>query len=125
MTGHLVGVSRMLMGLRGAFQERVPILFCSGDSISFGEGDNKWVGFHWERYLADYGGPARFMEPAVKSSFGLNHSALLAGTVQRACQMAKTALEGPVFLALPFEYLAGESDSPLLPVSGYTINACC
>jgi len=118
-----VGASRMLMGLRGAYQERVPILLCSGDSISFGEGRNKWVGFHWGRYLADYGGPARYMEPATKSSFGLNHSALLAGTVQRACQMAKTAPQGPVFLALPFEYLAKESDSPILPASGYTMNA--
>ena len=119
-----VGASRMIMALRGALQERVPVLLCSGESISFGEGDNKWVGFHWGRYLADFGGPARIMEPAVKSSFGLNHSALLAGTVQRACQMAKSSPEGPVFLSIPFEYMVADSNSPMPPVSCYTMNGC-
>lgn len=118
-----VGASRMIMGIRGAYQERVPILVCAGESISFGEGGDDWVGFHWGRYLQDYGGPARLMEPVVKSSFGLNHPSLLAGTIQRACQMATTAPEGPVFLSLPFEYMAKESNSPLPIANTYTQNA--
>lgn len=97
-----VGSVRAAMGVRGAFQAQVPILVCAGESITFGEGA-PWVGFHWGRYLEDYGGPARLMEPVVKSSFCVSHSALLAGSVHRACNLATASPSGPVFLSIPYE----------------------
>jgi acetolactate synthase-1/2/3 large subunit len=97
-----VGSLRAAMGVRGAYQAQVPILVCAGESLTFGEGA-PWVGFHWGRYLEDYGGPARLMEPLVKSSFTVHTKSLLAGSVHRACQLAMAAPRGPVFLSCPYE----------------------
>src|SRR5438128_776571 len=55
--------------------------------------------------LADMGGPARLVERCVKWSFGLNSSALLPATVQRACQLAVAAPQGPTFVSVPMEFL--------------------
>ena len=51
------------------------------------------------------GGPARLVEPCVKWSFALNRSALLPHTIQRACQLATSAPNGPVFVSVPIEIL--------------------
>lgn len=101
-----VGSLRSAMGVRGAHQAQLPILVCAGESSSVGEGE-PWVGFHWGRYLADYGGPARLMEPVVKSSSGVAAAALLAGSVHRACRLAMASPPGPVFLSVPYEIMAG------------------
>lgn len=103
-----VGSVRAAMGVRGAFQAQVPILVCAGESITFGEGAS-WVGFHWGRYLEDYGGPARLMEPVVKSSFCVSNAGLLAGSVHRACNLAMSPAPGPVFLSIPFEVSAAQA----------------
>lgn len=107
-----VGTLHASMGIRAAHHEKAPILVCAGESVTFGEGDDAWVGAQWGRYLADYGGPARLVEPFTKSSFGLNHKAVLTGAVHRACQLAAAAPAGPVFLSLPFEYLKEEAVVP-------------
>ena len=107
-----VGTLHAAMGIRAAYQEKCPILVCAGESVTFGEGDDAWVGAQWGRYLADYGGPARLVEPYTKSSFGLNHKAVMTGAIHRACQLAAAAPAGPVFLSLPFEYLKEEAVVP-------------
>src|SRR5690242_4322955 len=58
----IVGALRIAMGVRGAHQTHIPILVCAGESLTYGEGA-PWVGFYWGRFLGDYGGPARAMEP--------------------------------------------------------------
>ncbi|MFO1377844.1 MAG: thiamine pyrophosphate-binding protein [Steroidobacteraceae bacterium] len=100
-----VGSLRAAMCVRGAYQAQVPMLVCAGESLTFGEGA-PWVGFHWGRYLEDYGGPARLMEPVVKSSFCVHDAALLGGSVHRACNLAMASAPGPVFLSIPFEVSA-------------------
>jgi len=111
---------RLLAGaVRGAYQEQVPILVCAGEAITLGEGGNEWVGFHWARYLEDYGGPARVLEPVVKSTFGVNAKPLLSGSVHRACQLAMASPPGPVFLGVPFEYLADPAESKAPSATGF------
>ena len=110
-----VGTLHASMGIRAANFEKTPVLFCAGESVTFGEGDGSWVGSQWGRYLADYGGPARLVEPFTKASYGLPTPNTLAGATHRACQMAVNSPKGAVFLSLPFEYLAQPAALPAPP----------
>jgi acetolactate synthase I/II/III large subunit len=103
-----VGSLHGAMILRAALHERIQMVVLAGESIGFSEGKTK-VGRQWLRLLTDTGGPARLMEGCVKWSFGLNTPAILAQTVQRACQLAVAAPRGPVFLSVPIEHLVEES----------------
>jgi acetolactate synthase-1/2/3 large subunit len=64
--------------------------------------------------LSDVGGPARLVAPCVKWSFGLNDSALLSATIERACRIATSAPGGPAFVSIPTEFLmdAHPEDKP-------------
>jgi acetolactate synthase-1/2/3 large subunit len=99
------GSLKAAMALRGALHEQVPMVVFAGESIGFGEERGDDPGQQWLRLLADVGGPARLVAPCVKWSFGLNSSALLPATIQRACQLALAAPQGPVFVSIPMEYL--------------------
>jgi len=103
-----VGTLNAGLAMRAAYHEEVPMLVCAGESIDFGETPGFNPGGQWIRYLADRGGPARFAEPCVKWSFGVNSRAVLASSIHRACQIAMTPPCGPVFLSLPFEFLFEE-----------------
>jgi thiamine pyrophosphate-dependent acetolactate synthase large subunit-like protein len=100
-----VGTLHAAMGIRAAYHEQIPLLVLAGESVTFGEGPDAWVGAQWGRFLADHGGPARLVDSFCKSSFGLNTPTVLAGAVHRACALAMGAPQGPVFLSLPFEHL--------------------
>jgi acetolactate synthase I/II/III large subunit len=99
-----VGSLHATMALRGALHQRVPMVVLAGESIGFGEAPGPDPGRQW-LLLADMGGPARLIEPCVKWSFGLNTSALLPATLQRACQLAVATPEGPTFVSVPMEFL--------------------
>jgi len=99
-----VGSLHATMALRGALHQRVPMVVLAGESIGFGEAPGPDPGRQWV-LLADMGGPARLVERCVKWSFGLNSSALLPATVQRACQLALAAPKGPTFVSVPMEFL--------------------
>jgi acetolactate synthase I/II/III large subunit len=99
-----VGSLHATMALRGALHQRVPMVVLAGESIGFGEAPGPDPGRQWV-LLADMGGPARLVERCVKWSFGLNSIALLPATVQRACQLAMAAPEGPTFVSVPMEFL--------------------
>jgi acetolactate synthase I/II/III large subunit len=101
------------LGLRAALHEEIPMLVCAGESIDFGELPGFDPGGQWVRYLADRGGPARFVENCVKWSFGVNSRAILGSTIHRACQIAMAPPRGPVFLSLPFEFLFAEAAGPI------------
>ena len=103
-----VGSLHGAMLLRAALHERIALVVLAGESIEFSEGKTT-VGRQWLRLLTDTGGPARLMEGCVKWSFGLNTPAILAQTVQRACQLATAAPRGPVFLSVPLEHLVEET----------------
>ena len=47
----------------------------------------------------------RLVDRCVKWSFGVNDKNILVSTIQRACQMAMSSPQGPVFVSLPMEYL--------------------
>ena len=111
-----VGSLHGAMLLRAALHERIALVVLAGESIEFSEGKTK-VGRQWLRLLTDTGGPARLMEGCVKWSFGLNTPAILAQTVQRACQLASTAPRGPVFLSLPIEHLVEDTIAEPPPAS--------
>jgi len=99
-----VGSLHATMALRGALHQRVSMVVLAGESIGFGEAPGPDPGRQWV-LLADMGGPARLVERCVKWSFGLNSSALLPATVQRACQLAMAAPKGPAFVSVPMEFL--------------------
>src|SRR2546425_39671 len=100
-----VGALHATMALRAAMHEHVPMVVLAGESIGFGEIRGPDPGHQWLRVLADTGGPARLVADCVKWSFGLNTSALLPATIQRACQLAMAAPQGPVFVSVPMEFL--------------------
>src|SRR5215470_3003839 len=93
------------MGMRAALHEGIPMVVLAGESISFGERPEYPVGPQWLRLLTDVGGPARLVAPCVKWSFGLNDSALLSATIERACRIAESAPAGPAFVSIPTEFL--------------------
>ena len=100
-----VGALHGAMALRGALHEQIPMVVFAGESIGFGEDAGPDPGAQWLRHLADIGGPARLVERCVKWSFGVNTKAVLASTIERACQLAMAVPRGPVFISLPMEYL--------------------
>jgi acetolactate synthase I/II/III large subunit len=100
-----VGALHATMAMRAALHERVPMVVLAGESISFGERPEYGIGPQWLRLLTDVGGPARLVAPCVKWSFGLNDSALLSATIERACRIATAAPAGPAFVSVPTEYL--------------------
>ena len=101
-----VGALHASMALRGALHENIPMVVFAGESIAFGEGEGPDPGGHWLSQLADVGGPARLVERCVKWSFAVNTPVILPATIVRACQLAMTSPKGPVFVALPLEFLA-------------------
>ena len=107
-----VGTLHAAMALRAALHERVPMAVLAGESAAFAE-DGLPLGRQWLRLLTDIGGPARLIEPCVKSSFASSASELLASTVQRACQLALSAPRGPVFLSVPIEHLMAEASAEI------------
>jgi acetolactate synthase-1/2/3 large subunit len=100
-----VGALHATMGMRAALHERIPMVLLAGESVSFGERPGYGIGPQWLRLLSDVGGPARLVAPCVKWSFGLNDSALLSATIERACRVATSAPQGPSFVSIPTEYL--------------------
>jgi len=100
-----VGALHATMGMRAALHERLPMVLLAGESISFGERPEYPIGPQWLRLLSDVGGPARLVAPCAKWSFGLNDSALLSATIERACRIAMSAPRGPAFVSIPTEYL--------------------
>src|SRR5262249_58139888 len=92
------------MALRAALHEHVPMVVLAGESVGFGEIPGPDPGHQWLRVLADTGGPARLVGDCVKWGYGLNTSALLPSTIQRACPLPLAAPQGPRFVSVPIEF---------------------
>jgi acetolactate synthase-1/2/3 large subunit len=97
------------MHLRAAYQERVPMLICAGESSAFGEESRlPDPGNQWVHDLTDIGGPAELLRRCVKWSERVTAAAILVPAVERAMEVAVEPPPGPVLLGVPFECLLDE-----------------
>lgn len=102
-----LGVLNGSMAIRGAYQERVPLVILAPDSFSFGEIPGRDPGAEWPPLLGDLGGPVRIAEGYVKWAKEVRTPQELISAFRRACYIAETVPRGPVLLAIPFEVLIG------------------
>lgn len=101
------------MYLRAAYQERVPMVICCGESAAFGEERRlPDPGNQWVHDLTDIGGPAELLRRCVKWSERVTASSILVPSVERAMQIAVEPPAGPVLLGVPFECMLDEVTLP-------------
>lgn len=104
-----VGPLNAAMFLRAAYQERVPMVVCAGESVAYGE-DGRLAdpGGQWLHSLSDIGGPAGLLKRCVKWSDRISSSSILVSTMERAIRIAEEPPPGPVLLGVPFEWMMEE-----------------
>ena len=107
-----VGLLQGSLGIHGAFLGEVPMLVCSGESISYGEDPEFDPGAQWYRNLSVVGGPNRLVEPYVKWSNHVTSAHTLYETVSRAGEMAQRVPKGPTYLDIPIEVMLPEWTPP-------------
>ena len=107
-----VGLLQGSLGIQGAYQGEVPMLICSGESITNGDDPNFDPGGQWYRGLNVVGGANRWVEPFVKWSSHVNTHLNLYETVSRAGEMAQRVPKGPTYLDIPIEVMLPEWTPP-------------
>jgi acetolactate synthase-1/2/3 large subunit len=101
------------MFLRAAYQERVPMVICCGETSAFGEESRlPDPGNQWIHDLTDIGGPAELLRRCVKWSDRVTSSAILVQSLERAIQIATEPPAGPVLIGVPFECMLDEVSVP-------------
>lgn len=101
-----VGPLNAAMSLRAAYQERVPMVVCAGESAAYGEDERlSDPGGQWLHSLSDLGGPADMLRRCVKWSERILSPAVLIANLERAFHIAQEPPEGPVLLSIPFEWM--------------------
>ena len=101
------------MVLRAAYQERVPMVICCGETSAFGEERRlPDPGNQWVHDLTDIGGPAELLRRCVKWSERVTASSIFVPSVERAMQIAVEPPAGPVLLGVSFESMLDEVSLP-------------
>ena len=107
-----VGLLQGSLGIHGAYLGEVPMIVCSGESITYGEDPEFDAGAQWYRNLSVVGGPNRLVEPFVKWSSHVTSPQTLYETVSRAGEMAQRVPKGPTYLDIPIEVMRPEWAPP-------------
>ena len=107
-----VGLLQGAMGIHGAYISEVPMLVCSGESITYGEDPNFDPGSQWYRGLSVPGGADRWVQPYVKWSSHISSHLALYESVTRAGEIAQRVPKGPTFLDIPIEVMIPEWTPP-------------
>ena len=100
-----VGPLQGAMSIYSATQGEVPMLVCSGGSISYGENPEFDPGPQWVRNHGVVGSPSKLIDPLVKWSGQANSPHILYETVSRAGELAQRVPKGPAFLHVPLEIM--------------------
>lgn len=107
-----VGPLHGAMAIQSAYQGEVPMLVCSGGSITYGEAPGFDPGPQWIRNHGIVGGANRLVESVVKWSGQVNSPYILYETVRRAGELAQRAPKGPAYLNIPLEVMLHEWTPP-------------
>jgi acetolactate synthase-1/2/3 large subunit len=107
-----VGLLQGSLAIHGASQGEVPMLVCSGESITYGEDPEFDPGPQWYRNLSVPGGPNRLAESFVKWSDRVNSPFTLFETVTRTAEMAQRVPRGPTYLNIPIEVMLAQCPVP-------------
>jgi acetolactate synthase I/II/III large subunit len=99
------GLLQGACALHGALLAGVPMLVCSAESISYGDGPAPEPGSQWYRNLSVVGGPHAMAAPFVKWASSAASSAVLYQSLTRAGELAQRATAGPAYLSVPVEVL--------------------
>jgi len=110
-----MGVLNAAMAIRGAYQERIPMIILAPDSFGLGENPHLDPGPEWPYLLADLGGPVRFSENIVKWGKEIKTPRDIISDFMRACYFAEMVPRGPTLLSIPFELLMAPMDFALPP----------
>lgn len=105
-----LGTANAINGLYNAARQNVPILFTAGRTPILEGGlagaRNNYI--NWAQELFDQAGMVREL---MKWDYELRHPLQLETVVDRALALAVSEPQGPVYLTLPREVLAGASDA--------------
>jgi acetolactate synthase-1/2/3 large subunit len=107
-----VGLLQGSLAIHGASQGEVPMLVCSGESITYGEDPEFDPGPQWYRNLSVPGGPNRLAESFVKWSDRVNSPYTLYEAVMRTAEMAQRVPRGPTYLNIPIEVMLAQCPVP-------------
>ena len=101
-----VGTANALCGLINAARENVPMLLAAGRTPLFESGapGSRSLNIHWAQEMFDQAGMVR---EHVKWDYELRAGAQLESVLDRALAIAASEPQGPVYLSLPREVLAG------------------
>lgn len=99
------GLLQGASAVHGALLAGAPMLLCSSESTTYGEGDGPDPGSQWYRNLSIVGGPHTLVSGYVKWASLVGSVSTLAGMVTRAAELAQRAPEGPAYLNVPLEVL--------------------
>jgi thiamine pyrophosphate-dependent acetolactate synthase large subunit-like protein len=108
------GLLQGACAIHGALLSGAPMLVCSSESITFGEGDGPDPGAQWYRNLSIVGGPQAMAAPFVKWANQAPSAQLVYEMVLRTAEMAQRAPAGPVYLNVPLEALLAPWQPPAI-----------
>ena len=99
------GLLQGASAIHGALLAGAPMVVCSSESTTYGDGPGPDPGSQWYRNLSVVGGPHTFVAPYVKWANQVGSVSTLTGMVTRAVELARRTPPGPVYLNVPLEVL--------------------